>query len=83
MHAGHMKLTHVPYKGAAPSVTDLIAGQIDGVVDNPPTVLAHIKAGSIRALAVAGIAIVFSSGLYVLHRERLKTRAGGTADDAP
>jgi len=54
MHAGHMKLTHVPYKGAAPSVTDLIAGQIDGVVDNPPTVLAHIKAGSIRALAVAG-----------------------------
>ena len=54
MHAGHMKFTHVPYKGAAPSVTDLIAGQIDGVVDNPPTVLAHIKAGSIRALAVAG-----------------------------
>ncbi len=54
MHAGKMKFTHVPYKGAAPSVTDLIAGQIDGVVDNPPTVLAHIKAGSIRALAVAG-----------------------------
>jgi tripartite-type tricarboxylate transporter receptor subunit TctC len=54
MHAGQMKFTHVPYKGAAPSITDLIAGQIDGVVDNPPTVLAHIRAGSIRALAVAG-----------------------------
>jgi tripartite-type tricarboxylate transporter receptor subunit TctC len=54
MHAGKMNFTHVPYKGAAPSVTDLIAGQIDGVVDNPPTVLAHIKAGSIKALAVAG-----------------------------
>jgi tripartite-type tricarboxylate transporter receptor subunit TctC len=54
MHAGQMKFTHVPYKGAAPSITDLIAGQIDGVVDNPPTVLAHIQAGSIRALAVAG-----------------------------
>ncbi len=54
MHAGQMKLTHVPYKGAAPSITDLIAGQIDGVVDNPPTVLAHIQAGSIRVLAVAG-----------------------------
>jgi tripartite-type tricarboxylate transporter receptor subunit TctC len=54
MHAGQMKLTHVPYKGAAPSITDLIAGQIDGVVDNPPTVLAHMQAGSIRVLAVAG-----------------------------
>ena len=54
MHAGEMKVTHVPYKGAAPSITDLIAGQIDGVVDNPPTVLAHIQSGSIRALAVAG-----------------------------
>lgn len=54
MYAGQMKFTHVPYKGAAPSITDLIAGQIDGVVDNPPTVLAHIQAGSIRALAVAG-----------------------------
>ena len=54
VHAGQMKVTHVPYKGAAPSVTDLIGGQIDGVVDNPPTILAHIKAGTISALAVAG-----------------------------
>ena len=46
MHAADIKLTHVPYKGAAPAITDLIAGQIDGVVDNPPTVLPHIKAGS-------------------------------------
>jgi tripartite-type tricarboxylate transporter receptor subunit TctC len=54
VHAGQMKVTHVPYKGAAPSVADLIGGQIDGVVDNPPTILAHIKAGTINALAVAG-----------------------------
>jgi len=54
MHAGDMRLTHVPYKGAAPSITDLIGGQIDGVVDNPPTVLAHIRSGAITALAVAG-----------------------------
>jgi len=54
VHAGQMKITHVPYRGAAPAVTDLVAGQIDGVVDNPPTVLAHIKAGTITALAVAG-----------------------------
>jgi tripartite-type tricarboxylate transporter receptor subunit TctC len=54
MHAGAMRFTHVPYKGAAPSITDLLGGQIDGVVDNPPTVLAHIRSGAITALAVAG-----------------------------
>jgi tripartite-type tricarboxylate transporter receptor subunit TctC len=54
VHVGKMKVTHVPYRGAAPAVKDLIAGQIDGVMDNPPTVLAHIQAGTITALAVAG-----------------------------
>jgi tripartite-type tricarboxylate transporter receptor subunit TctC len=53
MHAAGVKITHVPYRGAAPAVTDLIAGQIDGVVDNPPTVLPHIQAGKLRPLAVA------------------------------
>lgn len=53
MHAANIKLTHIPYKGAAPAITDLIAGQIDGVVDNPPTVLPHIQAGKLRPLAVA------------------------------
>jgi tripartite-type tricarboxylate transporter receptor subunit TctC len=53
MHAADLKITHVPYRGAAPAVTDLIAGQIDGVVDNPPTVLSHIASGKLRALAVA------------------------------
>jgi tripartite-type tricarboxylate transporter receptor subunit TctC len=53
MHAAGIKLTHVPYRGAAPAVNDLIAGQIDGVVDNPPTVLPHISAGRLRPLAVA------------------------------
>ncbi len=53
MHAANVKITHVPYRGAAPAVADLIAGQIDGVVDNPPTVLQHIQGGRLRALAVA------------------------------
>ena len=53
MVAADIKITHVPYRGAAPAVTDLIAGQIDGVVDNPPTVLAHIQSGKLRPLAVA------------------------------
>ena len=52
LHAAKIQITHVPYRGAAPAVTDLLAGQIDGVVDNPPTVLPHIQAGRLRALAV-------------------------------
>lgn len=53
MHAAGIDLNHVPYRGAGPAVVDLIGGQINGVVDNPPTVLPHIKAGKLRALAVA------------------------------
>jgi tripartite-type tricarboxylate transporter receptor subunit TctC len=53
MHAAKVQITHVPYRGAAPAVQDLIAGQIDGVVDNPPTVISHIQAGKLRPLAVA------------------------------
>ena len=41
--AARIKLAHVPYKGAAPAVQDLVAGQIDGLVDNPPLVLGHIQ----------------------------------------
>lgn len=51
--AAKVKLAHVPYKGAAPAVQDLVAGQIDGLVDNPPLVLPHIKSGAIKALAWA------------------------------
>jgi tripartite-type tricarboxylate transporter receptor subunit TctC len=52
-HVAKINVTHVPYRGAAPSVTDLVGGQIDGVVDNPPTVMAHIRSGAILPLAVA------------------------------
>jgi len=45
-------LTHVPYKGGAPSMTDLIGGQIDVVFSNFPESLAYVKAGKLRALAV-------------------------------
>jgi tripartite-type tricarboxylate transporter receptor subunit TctC len=45
-------LTHVPYRGAAPAVTDLLAGQIQVAFTEMATSLGHIKAGTLRALAV-------------------------------
>jgi tripartite-type tricarboxylate transporter receptor subunit TctC len=45
-------LTHIPYRGAAPAVTDLIAGQIQVAFTEMATSLGHVKSGSLRALAV-------------------------------
>ncbi len=46
------KMTHVPYKGSAPMLTDLLAGQVQVTFDNLPSSIGHIKAGKLRALAV-------------------------------
>ena len=46
-------IVHIPYKGSAPAVTDLIGGQVDLMFDNVPNVLAQVKAGKLRALAVS------------------------------
>ena len=46
-------IVHVPYKGSAPAVTDLIGGQVDVMFDNVPNVLQHVKAGKLRGLAVS------------------------------
>jgi tripartite-type tricarboxylate transporter receptor subunit TctC len=45
-------IVHVPYKGSAPAVTDLIGGQVDLMFDNIPNVLPHVKAGKLKGLAV-------------------------------
>jgi tripartite-type tricarboxylate transporter receptor subunit TctC len=47
-----IKMTHVPYKGSAPMLTDLLGGQVQVTFDNLPSSIAHIKAGKLRALAV-------------------------------
>ncbi len=47
-----LKLTHVPYKGSAPMLTDLLGGQVQVTFDNLPSSIGHIRAGKLRALAV-------------------------------
>lgn len=49
-----VQITHVPYKGSAPALNDIMAGRIDGTIDSMPALLAQIKAGKVRALAVSG-----------------------------
>jgi tripartite-type tricarboxylate transporter receptor subunit TctC len=46
-----IKMTHVPYKGAAPLMTDLLGGQIDMYIGGPSTVMDHVRSGKIKALA--------------------------------
>ena len=49
-------VTHVPYRGGAPGVTDLVAGNLDFMVSNLPECLAQIQGGRLRALAITGAA---------------------------
>jgi tripartite-type tricarboxylate transporter receptor subunit TctC len=48
-------MTHVPYKGSAPALTDLMGGQVQIMFDNLPSSLALIKAGKLRAIAVTSL----------------------------
>ncbi|MFN0315616.1 MAG: Bug family tripartite tricarboxylate transporter substrate binding protein [Burkholderiales bacterium] len=47
-----IKLQHIPYKGSAPAITDLMGGQVMVMVDSVVSALPHIKSGKVRALAV-------------------------------
>jgi tripartite-type tricarboxylate transporter receptor subunit TctC len=46
-------MLHIPYRGTAPSVTDLIGGQVDATFTGAPAVLPHVRSGRLRALAVS------------------------------
>ncbi len=50
----HTDIVHIPYKGSAPAVTDLLAGQTNMMFDNIPSSLPHIKSGKLIALATTG-----------------------------
>jgi tripartite-type tricarboxylate transporter receptor subunit TctC len=48
----NVEMTHIPYRGGALAINDLIPGRVDVTFDNMPSILPHVKAGSVRALAV-------------------------------
>ena len=50
--AAGVSMQHVPYRGSAPLVTDLLAGQVQSAFDNLPASIEHIRSGKLRALAV-------------------------------
>jgi tripartite-type tricarboxylate transporter receptor subunit TctC len=51
--AGNVKFLHVPYRGAAPALTDLLGGQVQGLFADAPVLLSQIQSGKIKAIAAA------------------------------
>jgi tripartite-type tricarboxylate transporter receptor subunit TctC len=54
MHAANIELTHVPYKGASPAMTDVMGGQVQLFFANAASALPYVQSGRLRALAVTG-----------------------------
>ena len=46
------QMTHIPYKGAAPAITDLLGNRVQVIFDNMPSIIEHVRGGKLRALAV-------------------------------
>lgn len=51
--AARINLLHIPYKGAAPAITDVIAGHVDGFFGDIPGLISHIKGGKLKPIAIA------------------------------
>jgi len=51
--AAGIDMTHVPYRGAGPAMTDLVAGNVDLFITTPPSAVGHLQAGNVQALALA------------------------------
>lgn len=50
-----LNMLHVPYRGSAPAVTDLIGGQVQSMFDNAPSAMPHIQGGRLRAVAITSL----------------------------
>ena len=46
------RMQHIPYRGAAPAINDMLGGQVQVIFDNMPSIISHIRAGELRALGV-------------------------------
>ena len=53
-HMLKLDIEHIPYKGSAPALTDLMGGQVQLMFDNIPSAIPHIRSGKLRALATTG-----------------------------
>ncbi len=53
-HMLGLEITHVPYKGSGPALTDLMGGQVNMMFDNIPSSITHVRSGKLRALATTG-----------------------------
>ena len=90
-----VNLLHVPYRGSAPALTDLLSGRVQVMFDNAPSSIAHIRAGKLRALAVttlersAGVQITKThsfegdpSGLHPATRRLLQAEVAKLRQDS-
>ena len=48
----NVEITHIPYRGGALAINDLLPGRVDVSFDNMPSIIGHVRAGAVRALAV-------------------------------
>src|ERR1700753_1894064 len=48
-----INILHVPYRGVAPAITDVVSGQVDAAFSSVPSVMQMIRSGNVRALAVS------------------------------
>src|SRR5579871_1179203 len=46
-----VEMTHIPYRGGAPAINDLIPGRVDTIFDNLPSIISHVRSGSVRGVA--------------------------------
>ncbi len=72
-----VQMTHVPYKGSAPALQDLLGGQVQLMFDNLPPSLPQIKAGKLRALAVTSASARAGAAR---HTDRRGSRSSGLRD---